>query len=1333
MQPKPAIRRPVQVLFLVGIFIFSTLAGTPALSAPALQATPEPKPERNYSQPLSLDPTRRIPLESSAAALNPERSQSPQFGEGWSRAVFQRLVGDSWDIVLRDGGSGSETAIASSPANEIQPRLRRGGDRVAYISDQVARYQLWTMNPDGSDQRQLTSGSASSYPNWSPDGTRIVFERQIDRDEAAVFVINADGSGLTQLTPSEGYDGMPSWAPDGSHIIFVSNRSGQYNIWRMNPDGSNPIKLNNIPYSMDPYYTPDGRFIFYDAYDFNGFSRVYGMLAASGYTHTAFGAGNVDCVVTGMSADGKQVLVSQINWVYYENSWYWTDVKLSGLTYNYTEITHVTDYTTSGLDLYMSWRSMDLQAPDLRLQPLPAESGNPIRLRITGGDTGGSGIARYSLQFRQDGGEWYTSNDFTPLSTPLPEVSWEAGTLFEFRIRGEDHAGNREDWPATPDAATRIESQPPHTRFIDPPAYAGLGGLLYYQATDVGGSQVKNYDVQRFNNDTQTWEMLSWETTSTEIGVGGLPGTSWSVRVRARDTAGNEEPWPEAGDPGYHTVQVYTSAISGTAHAAAGNPISGVEVQVADGTLLAQENHDPGGAYASYVIYDTYVNLAYSKPGYGSLPWSTYADFKDHRLDLYLPPADNLVQDSDLVLDLASPANPWAVSGSLPITPASSPEPCHTGSCTALGSTSLIFTSFETVFPADLHAVDLRTFAGSDNSLHLIAHNGAELFYRQRTAAGAWLPYETIHTAATEGIQAAEVKTDTGGVVHLAYLHDRHVFYLQRSLAGAWSSPRRISGEATAYTDWTISDLLQVDAQGGVHAMWQCSWDGLYSDVCYARRTPAGSWSAPEVVETSQGAQMQIRFRLTSSGIVHAAWSRESASPESIRYARRSVDGTWSIPVELGVFADFTLRRFIFELDANQRPMLAWVVYGGYQNYLVRQRWQQANGSWSALQERDLGTYYNLHLDVKLAYDSQARLHILINDYFDYFTLPRGGELDVRGVIVPNVFSVNGFYVTPDEKIHLMYQLYNQEGMHYSLLDGSQIRDTLILTDYHVYSDEFRMFVDNSQTPHFLYDREEIIAEQPIRVWDHTTLARAAGAESGELSQTVAIPAGMNQAGLSLLYLLKGGQAAGSSGLSAWIEAQDGATEVWQTHSGNSNWQHAWVDVSDFAGETVRVILRMDQAAGEVRLYGYLDEVSLGTGYGDAWLGGEAQERKLQPGEIFAVQVPYGNLGGFGLPGGVIEVSLPAGLELLESSPACSGGPLVVTCGVGALAARAEGVLSLSLRSTPGAPVFQRLEIGLQLTTTGTELELLNNQGVVGVRLANELYLPAIGNWWAGE
>ena len=139
-------------------------------------------------------------------------------------------------------------------------------------------------------------------------------------------MINVDGSGLTQLTFSPGYDGMASWAPDGSHIVFISNRTGGYHIWRMNPDGSNLIELNNMPYSMDPYYSPDGKAIFFDAYDPSGFARVWALRVDSGYTPMIYGKSNVDCIVTGLTADGKGFVVSEINWVLYNNAWYWTEV-----------------------------------------------------------------------------------------------------------------------------------------------------------------------------------------------------------------------------------------------------------------------------------------------------------------------------------------------------------------------------------------------------------------------------------------------------------------------------------------------------------------------------------------------------------------------------------------------------------------------------------------------------------------------------------------------------------------------------------------------------------------------------------------------------------------------------------------------------------------------------------------------------------------------------------------------------------------------------------------------------------------------------------------------
>lgn len=78
-----------------------------------------------------------------------------------------------------------------------------------------------------------------------------------------IFLIQADGSGLSQLTDYEGVDADPAWSPDGRQVAFRSRRDGSSDIFIMNPDGSNPINLINDPQeSLDdefaPQWNPDG-------------------------------------------------------------------------------------------------------------------------------------------------------------------------------------------------------------------------------------------------------------------------------------------------------------------------------------------------------------------------------------------------------------------------------------------------------------------------------------------------------------------------------------------------------------------------------------------------------------------------------------------------------------------------------------------------------------------------------------------------------------------------------------------------------------------------------------------------------------------------------------------------------------------------------------------------------------------------------------------------------------------------------------------------------------------------------------------------------------------
>ena len=91
------------------------------------------------------------------------------------------------------------------------------------------KMDLWIMNADGSDQRQITHlGAASFGPSWTPDGKRIIFSSNHHTNPRLgnfdLFLINPDGSGLEQVTTASTFDGFPMFSPNGKKLVWASNR-----------------------------------------------------------------------------------------------------------------------------------------------------------------------------------------------------------------------------------------------------------------------------------------------------------------------------------------------------------------------------------------------------------------------------------------------------------------------------------------------------------------------------------------------------------------------------------------------------------------------------------------------------------------------------------------------------------------------------------------------------------------------------------------------------------------------------------------------------------------------------------------------------------------------------------------------------------------------------------------------------------------------------------------------------------------------------------------------------------------------------------------------------
>ncbi|MFQ5704903.1 MAG: TolB family protein [Gemmatimonadales bacterium] len=101
------------------------------------------------------------------------------------------------------------------------------------------RMEIWVMDADGSDQRQVTHlGGANFAPYFHPDGHRVIFASNYESPSGRnfdLYLIGIDGTGLVKVTTHEAFDGFPMFSPDGTKLVFASNRNagvaGETNIF----------------------------------------------------------------------------------------------------------------------------------------------------------------------------------------------------------------------------------------------------------------------------------------------------------------------------------------------------------------------------------------------------------------------------------------------------------------------------------------------------------------------------------------------------------------------------------------------------------------------------------------------------------------------------------------------------------------------------------------------------------------------------------------------------------------------------------------------------------------------------------------------------------------------------------------------------------------------------------------------------------------------------------------------------------------------------------------------------------------------------------------------
>jgi serine/threonine protein kinase len=212
----------------------------------------------------------------------------------------------------------------TEPPTLVPTTVGGGSGQIAFASDRSGTTQIWLANVDGSAEPiELTDISGGAcQPVWSPDGMRLAIISPCSKNQdtypgAGLFLLNADGTGLTPLPTVPGgdfdpawspdgniiaftslrngsrprvykmdlrtnevtrlsaqysYDRQPAWSPDGKLIAFVTTQKGAVQIWTMNPDGSNQTIYTRSADAIDshPIWASDGELILFNQVDPNG-------------------------------------------------------------------------------------------------------------------------------------------------------------------------------------------------------------------------------------------------------------------------------------------------------------------------------------------------------------------------------------------------------------------------------------------------------------------------------------------------------------------------------------------------------------------------------------------------------------------------------------------------------------------------------------------------------------------------------------------------------------------------------------------------------------------------------------------------------------------------------------------------------------------------------------------------------------------------------------------------------------------------------------------------------------------------------------------------------
>ena len=232
---------------------------------------------------------------SKAIKLTESITESPKYSPDGRRIIYlynEDIIRADFNIfIMNSYGSDQRQLTYNGP--DVDPAFSTDGKKIAYASytGQIGpdyTYSIFVMNADGSGKTQITIPEKENeylvhrFPYWSQDNSRIAFlsnNENTNFGDWHLFIVNVDGTGKVEIPNPIPDMGDVVWSPDLNKIAFVSNKEGNSEIYVMSTDGTGLMNLTNHPSAdLDPAWSTDGtKIVFVSTRD--GFYEIYVMEA----------------------------------------------------------------------------------------------------------------------------------------------------------------------------------------------------------------------------------------------------------------------------------------------------------------------------------------------------------------------------------------------------------------------------------------------------------------------------------------------------------------------------------------------------------------------------------------------------------------------------------------------------------------------------------------------------------------------------------------------------------------------------------------------------------------------------------------------------------------------------------------------------------------------------------------------------------------------------------------------------------------------------------------------------------------------------------------------